>query len=182
MNHTEDEQFPWQGAQHLSLVTRDLDATVRFYHGLLGMPLCGAMGPMQNHGCHYLFRAGQFIMHFFEQPDAEIPTPPVGWEKHGVAFLPGAYQHVAFELAGETALLDLHTRLSTAGVTVTDVSSEGPIQLFHFTDNNGILIELNWTPFDTFAMPIDYGYPALFSDPDPVPAVQELIRSGRLTS
>ena len=182
MNHAANEQFPWLGAHHLSLVTRDLDATVRFYHGLLGMPLFGAMGPMQNHGCHYLFRAGHFIMHFFAQPDAEIPTPPVGWEKHGVAFLPGTYQHVALELANETALLDLHTRLSTVGVTVTDVTNEGPIQLFYFTDNNGILIEANWTPFDTFAMPIDYGNPALFSDPDPVSAVQELIRSGHLSS
>ena len=76
---------------------------------------------------------------------------------------------------------DLHTRLSAAGVTVTDVTSEGPIRLFYFTDNNGILIEANWTPFDTFAMPIDYGNPALFSDPDPVPAVQELLRHGRLS-
>lgn len=44
MNHTANEQSPWRGAHHLSLVTRDLDATVRFYHGLLGMPLFGAMG------------------------------------------------------------------------------------------------------------------------------------------
>lgn len=33
----------WRGAHHLALVTRDLDATVRFYHGVLGMPLFGAM-------------------------------------------------------------------------------------------------------------------------------------------
>ena len=180
MNDTANEQSPWRGAHHLSLVTRDLDATVRFSHGLLEMPLFGAMGPRQNHGRHYLFKAGHFIMHFFEQPDAEIPTPPAGWEKHGVAFLPGTYQHVAVELADETALLDLHTRLSAAGVTVTDVTSEGPIRLFYFTDNNGILIEANWTPFDTFAMPINYSHSDLFSDPNPTPAVQELIRHGRL--
>ena len=180
MNHPIDQQTPWQGAHHLSLVTRDLDATVRFYHGLLGMPLFGAMGPSQNHGAHYLFKAGHFIMHFFEQSDAEIPTPPVGWETHGVAFLPGTYQHVALELADESALLDLQMRLANAGVTVTDVSSKGPIRLFYFTDNNGILIEANWTPFDTFAMPIDYSNPELFSDPDPAPAVQELMRDGRL--
>ena len=83
MNQPANAQSPWRGAHHLSLVTRDLDATVRFYHGLLGMPLFGAMGPRENHGCHYLFKAGHFIMHFFAQPDAEIPTPPAGWEKHG---------------------------------------------------------------------------------------------------
>ena len=43
MNHTANEQYHWRGAHHLSLVTRDLDATVRFYHGLLGMLLFVAM-------------------------------------------------------------------------------------------------------------------------------------------
>ena len=65
-------------------------------------------------------------------------------------------------------------------MTVTDVTSEGPIRLFYFTDNNGILIEANWTPLDTFAMPINYSHSDLFSDPNPTPAVQELIRHGRL--
>ena len=75
---------------------------------------------------------------------------------------PGTYQHVALELANETALLDLHTRLSTAGVTVTDVTNEGPIQLFYFTDNNGILIEGQTGRHSIrFAMPIDYGNPVL---------------------
>jgi hypothetical protein len=65
-------------------------------------------------------------------------------------------------------------------VTVTDVTSEEPIRLFYFTDNNGIIIEANWTPFDMLALPIDYSNPELFNDPDPVPAVQELIRNGQL--
>ncbi|MGH3371318.1 MAG: VOC family protein [Nocardioidaceae bacterium] len=29
----------WQGMNHLALVTTDMDATVRFYHGVLGARL-----------------------------------------------------------------------------------------------------------------------------------------------
>jgi catechol 2,3-dioxygenase-like lactoylglutathione lyase family enzyme len=180
MSDRMQEQPRWQGGHHLLLVTRDLDATVRFYHGLLGMPLFGAMRPMPNHGRHYLFRAGHFIMHFFEQKDAEIPRPPSGWEEFGVAFVPGIYQHIALELEDEASLLALHARLRTAGVKVTELRNEGPIRLFYFADNNGIILEANWTPFDTFALLIDYGNSALFNDPDPVPALKELIHEGRL--
>lgn len=44
------QQPQWRGAHHLALVTRDLDATVRFYHGMLGMPLFGSMAAQSHRG------------------------------------------------------------------------------------------------------------------------------------
>src|SRR4029077_10955742 len=43
----------WHGVNHLALVTPDMDATVRFYHGVLGMRLVATVmaGPMR----HYFF-------------------------------------------------------------------------------------------------------------------------------
>ncbi len=71
MNDNLRAQPTWQGAHHLSLVTPDLDATVRFYHGLLAMPLWAALGPRPYHGRHCFFKAGHFLIHFFEQPEAK---------------------------------------------------------------------------------------------------------------
>lgn len=60
--------------------------------------------------------------------------------------------------------------------------NQGPLQQFLFVDNNGIIIEANWSPIDMAAEPIDYGNTWLFSDPEPVPAVRELMQTGRLQS
>jgi len=37
---TDEERPRWRGVNHLALVTPDMDATVRFYHGVLGMRWC----------------------------------------------------------------------------------------------------------------------------------------------
>jgi catechol 2,3-dioxygenase-like lactoylglutathione lyase family enzyme len=180
MNASLTTRPKWQGAHHLALVTRDLDATVRFYHGLLGMPLWAAMGPMLYHGRHCFFKAGHFLMHFFEEPNAEIATPPSDWMKKRVTFIPGAYQHIALALDDEESLVALRARLVTAGVDVTEMMEQGPILQFLFSDNNGIILEANWTPFDMIEQPIDYSSSQLFNDPNPVPAVQEIMQTGYL--
>ena len=43
----------WRGINHLAMVTPDMDTTVRFYHGVLGMRVVAAIkaGPMR----HYFF-------------------------------------------------------------------------------------------------------------------------------
>lgn len=58
-------------------MTGDMDATVCFYHGLLGMPLVGGGGANPMHGRHYLFDAGEFLVGFFW----EVTWTPMGAEK-----------------------------------------------------------------------------------------------------
>ena len=45
---------PFAGVSHLAFITRELEATIRFYRDLLGLPLVVALG----HGAtkHYFFR------------------------------------------------------------------------------------------------------------------------------
>ncbi len=67
----------WRGVHHLALVTPDMDATVRFYVGVLGMPLVATLraGPMR----HYFFELGPGnTIAFFEVPDAETFSKPAG--------------------------------------------------------------------------------------------------------
>src|SRR5438105_3445150 len=67
---TTDTQPRWRGINHLAMVTPDMDATVRFYHGVLGMRLVTTLkaGPMR----HYFFEiAPENTIAFFEVKDAK---------------------------------------------------------------------------------------------------------------
>src|SRR6185436_13570634 len=60
----------WRSVSHMALVTPDMDTTVRFYAGVLGMPVVGAImaGPMR----HYFFKIGAHnTVAFFEIPEME---------------------------------------------------------------------------------------------------------------
>ena len=65
----------WRGINHLALVTNDMDATVRFYHGTLGARLLATIGAPGFR--HYFFEFGpQCTVAFFEYRDS--PTEPFG--------------------------------------------------------------------------------------------------------
>ena len=67
----------WQGINHLALVTPDMDATVRFYVGVLGMRLAATTmaGPMR----HYFFEMDRGnTVAFFEIEGAETFAKPAG--------------------------------------------------------------------------------------------------------
>ena len=54
MTEDADEEAPrWRGINHLALITNDMDATVRFYHGVLGARLIATIGTPYFR--HYFF-------------------------------------------------------------------------------------------------------------------------------
>ncbi len=56
---------PWRGINHLALITDDMDATVRFYHGTLGARLVATIGTSDFK--HYFFEFGpECTVAFFE--------------------------------------------------------------------------------------------------------------------
>ena len=63
----------WRGINHLALVTADMDATVRFYVGVLGARLVATIGT--PHFRHYFFEFGTGnTVAFFEYAGVELDT------------------------------------------------------------------------------------------------------------
>jgi catechol 2,3-dioxygenase-like lactoylglutathione lyase family enzyme len=168
----------WRGIHHLALVTTDMDATVRFYHGVLGARLVAHLGNSSFR--HYFFELGPGnTVAFFEYKEIELEpfAKPAGVpDPRAVQF-----DHVSFQLADEEALLQLRSRLKQAGSEVTDVIDHGIMRSIYFTDPSGIALEASWWVTDATGRDADYGDGQLFADPDPVPAVGELRRDGRLS-
>ena len=174
-----DDTAPrWRGVNHLALVTNDMDETVRFYHGVLGMRLVAtlAVGPMR----HYFFEMGpQTTVAFFEWGGVEVGE----FEKPaGVPFtFPAQFDHVSFTVPDEAALEALHDRLEEHGVEVTRVVDHNFVRSIYFHDNNGIALEASWWVMDPTGRDGTYSGGALFTDPDPVVAVRELAETGELS-
>src|SRR5436190_14506330 len=163
----------WHGINHLALVTPDMDATVRFYVGVLGMRLVATTmaGPMR----HYFFEMrDRNTIAFFEVKDAETFAKAAGAPSDRAIQL----DHISFDVPDEHALELLRKRLLAAGSEVTTVVDHGFIRSVYFTDPNGIALEASWWVVDGTGRPADYTDDAVFGDPTPVPAVEELRGDG----
>jgi catechol 2,3-dioxygenase-like lactoylglutathione lyase family enzyme len=173
------EQPYWRGINHLALITSDMDATVRFYHGVLGARLVATIG--NDSFRHYFFDVGpQNTIAFFEYRGKGVKrfAKPAGVpDERAVQF-----DHLSLNLPDEHALESLRARLKEAGCEVTDVVDHGIMRSIYFTDPNGIALEASWWVADATGRDVDYRDDSFFADPDPVPAVGELIGSGELAS
>ncbi|HEY7948170.1 MAG TPA: VOC family protein [Acidimicrobiales bacterium] len=180
MTENDDVEAPhWRGINHLALVTDDMDATVRFYHGVLGARLVATIGTPQFR--HYFFEFGaQNTVAFFEYQGIVLDrfAKPAGVpDPRAVQF-----DHLSFNVPDENALNDLRDRLKSAGCEVTDVVDHDFIRSIYFTDPNGIALEASWWALDVTGRPADYGDDRLFSDVDPVAAVREIRDTGHVAS
>ena len=176
---TNAENPRWRGVHHLALVTTDMDATTRFYHGVLGARLVATVATPDFK--HYFFDFGPgTTVAFFQYLHAEVESYA---KPAGVPFPRAAqFDHLSVALPDEEALLSLRERLKEAGCEVTDVIDHGFLRSVYFSDPNGIALEASWWTIDVTGRPADYGDRRVFSDPDPVPAVEELRRDGTLAS
>jgi catechol 2,3-dioxygenase-like lactoylglutathione lyase family enzyme len=148
------------GINHLALVCRDMEETVRFYGGILGMPLYKTVA-LPDGGQHFFFDCGGGdSIAFFWWADAPPAAPGIA----SVKSFPqepksaiGSMNHVAFNVP-EEKLEEYRQRLVDAGVKVLPnmvvnhddspmgVSAENHEGVFfrsvYFTDPNGIMLEL----------------------------------------
>jgi catechol 2,3-dioxygenase-like lactoylglutathione lyase family enzyme len=169
----------WRGINHLALITTDMDATVRFYHGTLGARVVGTIGTPEFR--HYFFEFGpQCTVAFFEYFGATIEP----FAKAAGVPDPRAVQfdHLALNLPDEDALVELQQRLRRADCEVTDIIDHGGVRSVYFTDPNGIALEASWWVHDATGRRANYDDPGSFADPNPVPALQELAATGTLAS
>lgn len=142
-----------RGVHHLALNTDDMQKTVDFYTGVLGMPLVHAMrvppglgtgagnrgNPPFENLRHYFFDMGNdSTLAFFEIPKGAKP--------HGDRDAIAAMQHVAFatDRAGAETLL---ARLERHGIANSGVIETLPnLHSVYFMDPNGIRLEFAWQP------------------------------------
>jgi catechol 2,3-dioxygenase-like lactoylglutathione lyase family enzyme len=132
---TEEPTPQWQGVNHLALVTTDMDATVRFYHGTLGGRLVATLGTEAFR--HYFFEFGPHCtVAFFEYAGSTVEP----FVKAAGVPDPRApqFDHLALNLPDEEALHDLRRRLKAADCEVTDIIDHGGVRSVYFTDPNGI--------------------------------------------
>jgi catechol 2,3-dioxygenase-like lactoylglutathione lyase family enzyme len=177
MSATDNRPY-WRGVHHLALVTTDMDATVRFYHGVLGARLVITLATPAFKHYFFEFDQGNTVA-FFQYMDQPVDTYA---KPAGVPFPQAAqFDHLALALEDEEALLRLRDRLKEHNCEVTDVVDHGVLRSIYFTDPNGIALEASWWTADPTGRPADYDDERFFSDPDPVPAVQELVRDGALS-
>jgi len=176
----DDGRPRWRGINHLALVTPDMDGTVRFYHGVLGMRCVASLsnGPMR----HYFFEIGdQNTIAFFEWDGADVDPNEVAKPAGIPPTFPTQFDHISFNLPDEDALLALADRLRSFDIGVTEVVDHGFMHSIYFTDPNGIALEASWWVVDPTGRAATYdGSAGLFTDADPVPALRELAATGQL--
>src|SRR6185312_12254758 len=93
------EELPrWRGVNHLALITNDMDATVRFYHGVLGARLVADLGNEDFR--HYFFEVGpEQTVAFFEyrnRPVAAFAKPAGVPDPRAIQF-----DHLSLNVADE---------------------------------------------------------------------------------
>ncbi len=168
----------WLGVNHLALVTTDMDATVRFWHGVLGAELVATIATPAFR--HYFFRIGAAqTVAFFEYGDVDMSmyAKPAG-VPYGQA---SQFDHVSLGLPDEAALEALRQRLLDHDCEVTEVVDHGFIRSIYFSDPTGIALEASWWTSDLDDTgPGEFSQPQRFLDDDPVAAVRELLDGGRL--
>jgi catechol 2,3-dioxygenase-like lactoylglutathione lyase family enzyme len=169
----------WRGVNHLALITADMDATVRFYHGVLGARLVATIGTADFR--HYFFEIGpRNTVAFFEyanDPPAEFAKPAGVPDPRAIQF-----DHLSLDLEDEAALEALQSRLKEHDCEVTDVVDHGIMRSVYFTDNNGIALEASWWVRNATAPDAGFDDDQLFADPNPTAAVRELVDTGALSS
>jgi catechol 2,3-dioxygenase-like lactoylglutathione lyase family enzyme len=169
------QTIEWKGLNHLALITNDMDATVRFWHGVLDAPLVATVGTPTFRHYFFSFGPGSSVA-FFEyigQRTHELAKPAGVFDARA-----GQFDHLSMDLPDEEALLDLRRRLKESGCEVTDVVDHRLMRSIYFSDPNGIALEASWWADDPTATTPDYANPDRFGDPDPVPALREIMTGG----
>ena len=169
----------FRGVNHIALITKDMDSTIRFYCGVLECRLVASLGNQAFK--HYFFEFGpQCTVAFFEYTGLDMEPFSV------FAGFPDPrkiqFDHLSFTVADEEALKRLQRRLRQAKCDVTDIIDHVFVRSVYFDDPNGIALEASWWVTDATGRPVDFDDKELFSDPYPPLAAVELREHGHLLS
>ncbi|MGH9134066.1 MAG: VOC family protein [Ilumatobacteraceae bacterium] len=166
----------WEGVHHVALVTADMDATMRFWHEVLGAEIVATMSTDEYRV--YFFRVGEtqtvaFMEYHNVEHERYAKPAAVGYP------LASQFDHLSLNLTDEDSVRALRARLIEYGCEVSDVVDRVILRSIYFTDPTGIALEASWWTIDLDAGTFDDRI--FFQDADPVPALVELIETGTIT-
>ena len=143
---------------HTAFRTTDMEDTVQFYCGVLGMPLLQAMqggeaGPTAR---RYVFGVGKSNRLVFFDGYKELPGK--GSTQH--------LDHMSLHVETQQEFDEAYQRLQEHQVEVTGLVERFWGKTYYFKDPNGIEIQISlYTTVDT----------RVCDDPDPVPSVEKYL-------
>jgi len=153
-------EFRFGGINHLALVCSDMERTVAFYNGVLGMPLVKTIELPGGMGQHFFFDCGgDDCLAFFWFPAAPDGVPgisaPVNKPGDGnIVSAVSSMNHVAFTVPADT-FDEYYARMQQKGVSVSPILNhdDSPagvtqelhpgvfVRSFYFEDPDGIILE-----------------------------------------
>lgn len=163
MSRPSNSEFEFLGVNHLALVSSDMERTVAFYSGVLGMPLIKTIDLPRGMGQHFFFDLGNGdSLAFFWFPDAPKAQPGVASATRGMLPGPSAHgsmNHVAINVP-EDRIEEYYEKLVAKGVECSRVINhdDSPMQAslettpttfvrsIYFYDPDGVALEFAaWT-------------------------------------
>ncbi|NCC24318.1 MAG: VOC family protein [Deltaproteobacteria bacterium] len=154
----------YTGVNHLALTTTDMEATIRFWRDLLGLPLVAGLGE-RGYRQYFFSLTDRDMVAFFEWPEGRRPS----LKDHGVPTRePLAFDHVSIGVESDDDLWVLKDRLEAAGFWVSEVMDHGFIHSIYSFDPNDIPIE-----FSSPVRGVDLRTRPVMADRNPVPAALE---------
>ncbi|MFV0421961.1 VOC family protein [Oleidesulfovibrio sp.] len=129
----------YTGVNHLALVTGNMDATIRFWRDLLGMPIVAGLGK-PGYRQYFLHIANHSMLTFFEWDGVE----PMDEKDHGYPTTGKVgFDHVSIGVESDDDLWELKDMLDAAGFWVSELVDHGFIHSLYSFDPNGIAIEFS---------------------------------------
>ena len=146
--------FKCTGIDHVAVNTDDMEATLQFYCGILGMRLARTSRTPDGRRHYNVEIGGGNAFAFFDGAD----RPAEG--------VPQYLNHFALPVATEQEFDEAYQRLQDHGVEVTGIIEREYGKTFYFHDPNGIRLQIE--------LQITGWRDTLTGDSDPVPMVRKL--------
>ena len=137
-----------RGWSHISLATRDMNATRAFYEGVLGFRAvrCDIVKVKEGGEIrHVFFDTGKRQLLAFMEPRG-VPGAPAEFDAglNRPLGMPEGVYHFAFEAGSEAELQAKRAELIGKGVKVTPVVDHEWAKSIYFKDPNGLLLEYSY--------------------------------------
>jgi catechol 2,3-dioxygenase-like lactoylglutathione lyase family enzyme len=147
--------FKCTGIDHAAINTNDMEATLQFYCGILGMRLARTSRTGDGRRHYNIEIGGGNAFAVFD--GAKLPAKSA----------PQLLNHFALTVATAEEFDEAYRQLRDHGVEVTDIIQRGYGKTFYFHDPNGIRLQIELQTQESDDV--------LQGDPDPVPFARQLL-------